>query len=987
MHKLLAKQLTNATDAAGKVDVKNLAELVSAAYEDLDRDRHRTDRSIELMIAEIEASQKRLLDALDVVPEGFALFDAQDRYVLWNHQYMEMYPESRDLFSVGKRFEDVLRDGMARGQYPEAEGREDEWIAERLARHIQPHSTHEQHLTNGRWVRVEERRTAEGGSIGVRVDITELKNREASFRLLFDSNPIPMWVFEHGSLRFLAVNDAAVAHYGYSREQFLSMTLLDLRPQQDKEEFKQALKTPAGDLPQGRARRHIKADGTRIDVAIYAQELEYEGHNARLVAVTDITAQKQAENELLRAREFLNTIIENVPAAIFVKDLQEFRYVLANRGGEEFLGRSRDQIIGKTAYEIFSKPEADAIAARDRLLLERGRQQFFDDHPIHTPGKGDRYVATRRLIVRSPDGQPQYLLSVIEDITERRQAENELRRTREFLRTIIENVPAAIYVKELSEFRHILVNRAGEQFFGRPREEIIGKTLHDIFPWNAAETILARDMQALQSNQNHIYDENPILLTVSGWEKISVRRIVVRDTDNIPQYLLTVIENLTVQRQAEERAAHLAQYDALTDLPNRAAFNKNFESTLKRSATANESFALMSIDLDRFKEINDVFGHAVGDALLCQVSRRLQEAAGDAIIARLGGDEFAVIAANSFRPEAAAVLAEELLSVMAEEFVIEGQHIHASLSIGVAVYPNDGIDGATLLGNADAALYRAKADGRGTVRFFQADMDKRLREQRALQHDLGSAIERSELVLHFQPQATIGGDVIGFEALVRWNHPSRGLVPPGMFIPIAEESGLILPIGEWVLREACREAASWPKPLQIAINLSPVQFRHGDLPALIHSILLETGLQPDRLELEITESVLIDNFSKGTSILRRLKSLGVRIAMDDFGTGYSSLSYLQSFPFDKIKIDQAFISNVERNAQSATIVRAVIGLAKGLGLPVLAEGVETKEQLAFLTQEACNQVQGYLIGRPYPIEQYLELIGRPAAADRKSLVA
>ncbi len=239
--------------------------------------------------------------------------------------------------------------------------------------------------------------------------------------------------------------------------------------------------------------------------------------------------------------------------------------------------------------------------------------------------------------------------------------------------------------------------------------------------------------------------------------------------------------------------------------------------------------------------------------------------------------------------------------------------------------------------------------------------------------------------MHFQPQATIGGDIIGLEALIRWNHPSRGLVPPGMFIPIAEETGLILPIGEWVLREACREAASWPKPLQIAINLSPVQFRHGDLPALIHAILLETGLQPDRLELEITESVLIDNFSKGTSILRRLKSLGVRIAMDDFGTGYSSLSYLQSFPFDKIKIDQSFISNVERNAQSATIVRAVIGLAKGLGLPVLAEGVETKEQLAFLTREACNQVQGYLIGRPYPIEQYLELVGRPAAV--KSQVA
>ncbi len=315
--------------------------------------------------------------------------------------------------------------------------------------------------------------------------------------------------------------------------------------------------------------------------------------------------------------------------------------------------------------------------------------------------------------------------------------------------------------------------------------------------------------------------------------------------------------------------------------------------------------------------------------------------------------------------------------------------IRASLSIGVAIYPTDGIDRTDVARQCRRGALPGESGGpRHGALFCRRTWTSGCANSRALQQDLSSAIEqRRAQFCTIQPQATIEGEVIGLEALMRWNHPSRGLVPPGMFIPIAEETGLMLPIGEWVLREACREAASWPKPLQIAINLSPVQFRHGDLPALIHSILLETGLQPDRLELEITESVLIDNFSKGTSILRRLKSLGVRIAMDDFGTGYSSLSYLQSFPFDKIKIDQSFISNVERNAQSATIVRAVIGLAKGLGLPVLAEGVETKEQLAFLTREACNQVQGYLIGRPYPIEQYLELVGRPAAAKRKSLVA
>jgi predicted signal transduction protein with EAL and GGDEF domain len=275
-------------------------------------------------------------------------------------------------------------------------------------------------------------------------------------------------------------------------------------------------------------------------------------------------------------------------------------------------------------------------------------------------------------------------------------------------------------------------------------------------------------------------------------------------------------------------------------------------------------------------------------------------------------------------------MAERLLAIVADELDIEGHRLRIGMSVGVAIYPNDGGDATTLLANADAALYRAKEDGRATIRFFEADMDKRLRERRAIQHELRTAIANGEIALHYQPQAHINGRITGFEALVRWNHPTRGLIPPGMFVPLAEESGLIITLGEWILREACREAASWPKPLQIAINLSPVQFRHGDLAGLVHSVLLETGLAPARLELEITEGVLIGDFSRAVSILRRLKGLGVRIAMDDFGTGYSSLSYLQAFPFDKIKIDRGFISNLDRNAQSAAIIRAVIGLGASI---------------------------------------------------------
>jgi len=298
------------------------------------------------------------------------------------------------------------------------------------------------------------------------------------------------------------------------------------------------------------------------------------------------------------------------------------------------------------------------------------------------------------------------------------------------------------------------------------------------------------------------------------------------------------------------------------------------------------------------------------------------------------------------------------------------------LTVGIAIFPQDGVDMVTLIANADAALFRAKSEARGSIRFFELSMDKQLRDKRALQQDLRTAIVRDEVVLYYQPQAHISGEVTGFEALVRWHHPRHGLVSPSVFIPLAEESGIIVELGEWILRTACRQAAYWPRPLNIAINLSPVQFRYGDLPKLVHEILLETGLSPPRLELEITEGVLMGDFNRAVSILRRLKAFGVRIAMDDFGTGYSSLSYLQSFPFDKIKIDQSFIANLGHSQQAATIVRAVIALGRELNMPVVAEGVETEEQLKFLAAESCNEIQGCYVGRPKPIADYAELVGR-----------
>jgi len=552
----------------------------------------------------------------------------------------------------------------------------------------------------------------------------------------------------------------------------------------------------------------------------------------------------------------------------------------------------------------------------------------------------------------------------------------ELDRTRAFLDTVIENVPATIAVKDARDLRYVLVNRAGERHYGLPRDQIIGKTPHDIFPQASADFITARDRQSIASGTDDFCERHSIETPGAGTRIVKSSRLPIRGSDGRPQYVLSVIDDVTEREQAEQRIAHMAHHDALTDLPNRAAFTERLQAILGRAVDTKTSFAVLCMDLDRFKEVNDVFGHSVGDTLLREVSRRLSEAAHGAFLARLGGDEFTLIAAEGPQPSTAAALAERLIAAMADDLEIEGHRLHVGLSIGVAIYPADGADAATLLANADAALYRAKADGRGAIRLFEADMDRQLRERRALQHELRAALENDELVLHYQPQASIDGRIEGLEALVRWRHPTRGLIAPAIFIPAAEESGLIIAMGEWVLRQACCEAASWPKQLQIAVNLSPVQFRHGDLPGLVHAVLLETGLAPDRLELEITEGVLIGDFSRAVSILRRLKALGVRIAMDDFGTGYSSLSYLQAFPFDKIKIDRSFISNLDRNTQSAAIIRAVIGLGRGLSLPVVAEGVENDVQLAFLAREECSEVQGYLVGRPYPIENYAEVVGR-----------
>ena len=422
----------------------------------------------------------------------------------------------------------------------------------------------------------------------------------------------------------------------------------------------------------------------------------------------------------------------------------------------------------------------------------------------------------------------------------------------------------------------------------------------------------------------------------------------------------------------------LASSDHLTGLSDRRVFTERLSAKLADARRDGGGFAVLCIDLDRFKTVNDSLGHPVGDALLRKVAERLRNVAreGD-VVARLGGDEFAIIQGGAGQPQAAEALAARLVDLIGRTYVVDGHMLNIGASVGLALAPHDGEDSHALLKNADLALYRAKADGRGVFRFFEPGMDSRMQARRALEVDLRRALALKEFDLAYQPQvrATDGG-VVGFEALLRWRHAERGVVPPSDFIPLAEEVGLITPIGEWVLRTACAEAASWPAPISVAVNVSPIQFRGAKLVETVASALARSGLEASRLELEITEGALLDNTHVVLKVLNNLRALGVRISMDDFGTGYSSLSYLQKFPFTKIKIDQSFVRRMDDSPDCSAIVRAVAALGASLGMKTTAEGVETEAQRDRIRAEGCTEIQGYLTGRPMTPAAAADLIAQ-----------
>ncbi|THD52363.1 MAG: EAL domain-containing protein [Bradyrhizobium sp.] len=678
----------------------------------------------EAAVAEARKSHERLREAIDILPQGIVFLDADGRYILWNKKYSEIYSRSSDLFQPGARLQDTIRIGVERGDYPEAIGREEEWVAERLARLYQPGERHEQLLADGRCILIEERLTEDGGIIGLRVDITELKQREASFRLLFDSNPIPMIVCALDNERILGVNDAAVAHYGYSRADFEKLTIRRVQAFESEPPW---VVDRSSDEQAARTWKHVRADGTLIDLAIYSRHLVY----------------------------------------------------------------------------------------------------------------GD---------------QPAVLLALM-DITER--------------------------------------------------------------------------------------------------------------------------------KRAEARLTFMAQHDGLTGLPNRNLLRQRMDEILLHARRSSDKAAVLILGLDNFKAVNDTLGHGIGDKLLRAVAKRLRSMLREEdTLARLNSDEFAVVQSGLARPEDAVLLARRLLEAIGEPYLLGGHSVVVGASIGIAMAPGDGDESEKLLKHADMALSRAKNDSRGTFSFFEAGMDARAQARRKIEADLREAIENDVLRPHYQPVIDLSaGRITGFEALVRWPHPERGMISPAEFIPVAEETGLINGLGGLMLRRACMDAALWPEDVRVAVNLSPAQFRTGNLLSIVIDALKQSGLPARRLELEITETLLLEKSGQVLATLHGLRALGVRISMDDFGTGYSSLSYLRSFPFDKIKIDQSFVRDLAANRDAQAIVRAIISLGVGLGVTITAEGVETEAELGCLRAEGCHEGQGFLFSRPRPNSEIAGLLSAQSGTD------
>ncbi|ESZ54194.1 diguanylate phosphodiesterase [Mesorhizobium sp. L103C131B0] len=690
-----------------------------------------------------------------------------------------------------------------------------------------------------------------------------------------------------------------------------------------------------------------------------------------------MAAPRQIADELRHQNERFSAAVENMSHGLCMFDADE-RMIICNgnyisifsldakivRPGIAFL----DILKHSVDIGVASQSAEDLYAIR-KPYIERAQASTYEE--ILSDG---RIVS----ITHRPLASGGWV-SIYEDITEQRRAEQELKEQHRRFDAALANMSQGL----------LMYDAEGTLIVRNQRFLDLYKVTPDDFPLGMSQRALLEQMVRLRIYPSMDIDgeiANTRASLQAGEERSTDRSLADGRTLLVARRPLAgggwvaTFEDITERRRAEERMSHLAHYDTLTDLPNRSMFRERLDQAM----AGDTPLAIFSLDLDRFKAVNDTWGHPAGDWLLKCVAERLRHSlrSDTDVVARLGGDEFAILQFNPKGATDAEQLAKRIVAVVSQPFRDKGRDMHVGISLGIALYPGDGKDADTLLKNADMALYSGKSEGRNVYRFFEPGMDALVRARLALETDLETALKRREFVLEFQPITNIAsGKIVGAEALMRWNSPTRGLVAPDDFIAAAEDSGLIVPLGEWALKQACSVAAGWPPVMRIAVNVSAVQIRSADFARSVISALAVSGVPASRLELEITETVLMDESETVLKTLRQLRELGIRIALDDFGTGYSSLGYLRRFPVDKIKIDRSFIHDID-NKDTAAIVRTIIGLGAELGITVTAEGVETEAQLDILRKAGCVEAQGFLIGMPSKAADMARLLKTRAASRR-----
>ncbi|WP_250450264.1 EAL domain-containing protein [Caballeronia sp. ATUFL_M2_KS44] len=804
------------------------------------------------------------------------------------------------------------------------------------------------------------------------------------FRSMFEAHPVPMWIVDRETMRFIAVNPAAIGHYGYSEAEFMEMTLRDLHVADDFDRFTARLARGGAESGERANERSVERatrgqrssgvwryrhrDGSTISADVSHHALTYSNRPGLFMLANDVTDRINAEAEARRSNEMLEAVIDNIPQRVFWKD-RESRYLGCNNAFARDAGLAyNEQIIGKTDFELPWSAAADVVRADDQEVIQTTVPKMHFERDVLV-GDTLHTVVTSMLPLLDGEGNSIGVLGSYQDVTERKRAELALRLQSRALDASVNAILITGVVNGANVIEY--ANPAFKRITGYDPSEVIGRDCRFLHGKDSEQDGLASIRRALSANaETSVVVRNYRKDGALFWNQLFVAP--VPNAQGMTTHHIGIINDVTDLMDYQEQLEYQANYDTLTRLPNRNLLRDRLQHAIEQARRRDSKIAVVFMDLDGFKNVNDSLGHSVGDRLLAVIGERLARSARTSdTVARHGGDEFVIVLTDVTDEADLIAWMERTRAAISEPVWLDETELYVGCSMGASLFPQDGDDAETVLQKADLAMYRAKDLGRNTYQFYEPEMNASAGARMNLERRLRRALRDGEFLLHYQPQVDMATRaIVGIEALVRWHDPEQGLVSPAAFIPVAEESGLIGPLSEWVLREACRQNKAWQDaglpPARMSVNLSARHFQQRDIAALVTSVLEETGLEPRYLELELTESAIMRNADNAAAMLSELSALGIGIAIDDFGTGYSSLSYLKRFPVHRLKIDRSFVADIGSSGDDETITSAIIALAHSLELQVIAEGVETDAQHEFLRKRDCDEMQGFLFSRPMP---------------------